>query len=111
MEQRYAAVQPSRAEVDGMRGALLLEFGTEWCGHCRAAQPIIQAALAGHPTLRRAKVEDGSGRRLGRSFHVTLWPTLIFLQDGVEVARLVRPGDEAEVRQAAALLELPVVAR
>jgi thioredoxin 1 len=28
---------------------------------------------------------------------VKLWPTLIFLRDGVEVARLVRPRDAQEV--------------
>jgi thioredoxin 1 len=38
-----------------------------------------------------SKVEDGPGRPLGRSFKVKLWPTLIFLRDGAEVARVVRP--------------------
>ncbi len=105
MDDRYAAVQPTRAEVDVVGGAHLLEFGTDWCGHCRAAQPLIQSALAGHAALRHTKVEDGSGRALGRSFGVTRWPTLIFLRDGVEVARLVRPADEAVVRHAAALVD------
>ena len=105
MEVRYAVVQPSRAEVDAVGGAQLLEFGTDWCGHCRAAQPLIQTALAAYPTLRRTKVEDGSGRPLGRSFGVTRWPTLIFLRDGLEVARLVRPADLAAVRHAAALAD------
>ncbi len=37
------------------------------------------------------KIEDGRGKPLGRSFRVKLWPTLVLLQDGVEVARVVRP--------------------
>lgn len=37
------------------------------------------------------KIEDGKGRPLGRTFRVRLWPTLIFLNSGKEVARLVRP--------------------
>ena len=41
--------------------------------------------------MRHIKIEDGSGRPLGRSFRVKLWPTLVFLRDGVEVARVVRP--------------------
>lgn len=46
--------------------------------------------------MRHLKIEDGPGRRLGRFFRVKLWPTLVFLQDGEEVARLVRPaGGEA----------------
>ncbi len=80
----------------------MLEFGTNWCGHCRAAQPLIQAALADHPDLEHLKVEDGKGRALGRSFRVKLWPTLIFLRDGEEVARLVRPGDQTEIDEALA---------
>jgi thioredoxin 1 len=33
---------------------------------------------------------------------VKLWPTLVFLRDGVEAARLVRPGDAASIRRALA---------
>lgn len=87
--------EPSRAELDRTPGPVLLEFGTAWCGWCRAAAPLIGAALARHPRVRHFKIEDGRGRRLGRSFRVKLWPTLIFLKDGQEQARLVRP-DEAE---------------
>ena len=83
--------EPKRAEIDALPGPTLLEFGTSWCGHCRRAQPIIAEALATHPRVQHVKVEDGSGKRLGRSFGVKLWPTLIFLSDGKEVARLVRP--------------------
>lgn len=94
------STEPSRAEVDALPGATLLEFGTSWCGHCLRAQPLIGAALAGHPGLRHVKVEDGSGRPLGRTYQVKLWPTLVFLKDGREVARLVRPGRAEEIVQA-----------
>ena len=96
------ACEPSRAEIDALPGALLLEFGTSWCGHCRAAQAPIAAALATHPRVRHLKVEDGSGRPLGRSFGVKLWPTLVFLKDGQEVARITRPSSADEVRDALA---------
>ena len=66
---------------------------------------MIQAALADHPDLEHLKVEDGKGRPLGRSFRVKLWPTLIFLHDGEEMARVVRPTDIAVIREALARLE------
>lgn len=82
---------PEREKLDAEPGWLLLEFGTDWCGHCRAAQPAIAEALAAFPQIRHLKIEDGPGRRLGRSYRVKLWPTLILLRDGVEQVRTVRP--------------------
>ena len=91
----------TRAEVDAKRGPMVLEFGTNWCGWCRGAQPHVQAAFAQAGTdVPHVKVEDGPGRRLGRSYGVRLWPTLVFLRDGAEVDRLVRPQGAAEIAQA-----------
>ncbi|MEO7152923.1 MAG: thioredoxin family protein [Burkholderiaceae bacterium] len=96
--------EPSRASIDASAGRVMLEFGTGWCGHCRAAQPAIEAALAAHPGVRHLRVEDGPGRALGRSFRVKLWPTLVFLRDGQEVVRLVRPGTTQAIGEAIASL-------
>ena len=96
----YVEEAPTREEIDARPGLALLEFGANWCGHCQAAQPAIAAALAGHPALEHNKVEDSPGRRLGRSYRVKLWPTLIFLRDGQEVERLVRPTQAADVAAA-----------
>lgn len=82
---------PTRAEIDALPGLTLLEFGTDWCGHCRAAQPALAQALSERSQWCHIKVKDGQGHALGRSFRVKLWPTLVLLQDGQEVARLVRP--------------------
>ncbi len=97
--------EPKRSEVDALPGAALLEFGTSWCGHCRRAQPLIAQALAAHPKVRHVKIEDASGRRLGRSFGVKLWPTLVFLKNGQELAKLVRPQSAEEIEQALARID------
>lgn len=98
------ATEPTRQAIDALQGANLLEFGTPWCGHCQGAQPLLQAALSAYPDLQHIKVEDGPGRPLGRSYRVKLWPTLIFLRDGKEVARLVRPESAQQIAQALALI-------
>jgi thioredoxin 1 len=98
MNREYATREPARSEVDAWSGATVLEFGTAWCGYCRRAQPLLAEALATYPEVRHIKIEDGKGRPLGRSFRVTLWPTLIFLLDGKEQARLVRPCDADAIR-------------
>jgi thioredoxin 1 len=100
LSRDYEDKEPSREEVDALPGATLLEFGTPWCGWCRGAQPHIAAAFEGHDGVRHLKIEDGSGRRLGRSFRVKLWPTLVFMKDGQVVETLVRPGDTQTIRNA-----------
>lgn len=99
-----SAAEPSRDEIDALATPTVLEFGAAHCGHCRAAEPLLAAALACHAQISHIKIEDGPGRRLGRSFRVKLWPTLIFLQQGQEVARLVRPTDKGAIEQALARL-------
>ncbi|HEY8609090.1 MAG TPA: thioredoxin family protein [Noviherbaspirillum sp.] len=106
MNHDYAATEPARADIDKLQGAAVLEFGTPWCGFCQAAQAPIADAFAAHPGVRHLKIEDGKGRPLGRSFRVTLWPTLVFLRDGRECARLVRPGDADSIRRALAEIDL-----
>ncbi|MGZ8259627.1 MAG: thioredoxin family protein [Caldimonas sp.] len=103
-DYRRTSGEPARAEIDALAGPAVLEFGTSWCGHCRAAQPLIAAALAAHPQVRHVKIQDGSGRPLGRSFAVKLWPTLVFLADGREVGRLVRPRDRSAIDSALAAI-------
>jgi thioredoxin 1 len=92
-------VEPSVTEVQALGGPTLIEFGTAWCGHCRRAQPLIAEALAAHPEVRHIKVADASGKRLGRHFKVKLWPTLVYLVDGKERARVVRPANAEEVSE------------
>ncbi len=99
-ETTYSPDAHARADLDATAGATVVEFGTNWCGFCKAAQPAIAEAFAVHPEVRHLKVEDGSGRPLGRSFKVKLWPTLVFLRDSREIERLVRPRASTEVEEA-----------
>lgn len=104
MSTGYAADQPERAAVDALPGPTVLQFGTDWCGYCVAAERYVGPALADAVGVRHLLVEDGKGRPLGRSFRVKLWPTLVFLRDGHEVARVVRPTSRKVVDEALATL-------
>lgn len=87
----YQSDNPTPEFIAALQGNAILEFGTDWCGHCQAAQRPVDAALANYPGLQHLRVEDGKGRKLGRALGVKLWPTLVFLHNGQEVARVVRP--------------------
>ena len=82
MAAPYDTAQPERSAIDATPGLVALDFGANWCGYCRAAEPAIDQALADYPSARHIRVEDGPGRQ--------------------EVARVVRPESADEVRMALA---------
>jgi thioredoxin 1 len=102
MTTTYTTPEPARTEIDQLAGPAVIEFGTPWCGYCMAAQAPLAQAMDAYPDVQHIKVEDGKGQPLGRSFRVKLWPTLVFMRDGREVARLVRPADAASISRALA---------
>src|SRR3569832_2182920 len=99
MTSTYASSAPARAEIAALERPAVIEFGAPRCRYCQAAQPAMAAALHLYPRVQHIKIVDGPGRRLGRTFGVKLWPSLIFLSNGREVARLGRPDTEQVIRE------------
>lgn len=89
----------SRSEVDSLLGHTILEFGADWCPHCQGIQGVLRSELNKHPKFRHLKIEDGKGRRLGRSYGVKLWPNIVLLLNGKQQNQLARPSKE-ELAQA-----------
>ena len=63
MSGAYAEVQPKRAEIDALAGSTVLEFGNDWCGHCRRAHPLIAEALSGYPDLAAEELSERAKER------------------------------------------------
>ena len=97
MAEPFIEQAPERAQLDSTPGLQVVVFGTNWCGHCQAGLPAIQQALSAQQQAQVHWVEDGPGRRLGRTFKVKLWPTVIVMRDGIETGRAVRPTQADEV--------------
>jgi thioredoxin 1 len=95
----YAEEAFTVEQIGTLLGDAVLEFGAPWCEHCQAASSSIKEVVTENSGLSHIKIYDGKGKPLGRAFKVKLWPTLILLHDGNEVARLVRPLSSDEVRQ------------
>ncbi len=94
----YQETEPTSSEVEALSGPTVIQFGNDWCGFCQRSQPYIAAAMEQFPAIPHWYIADRSGKPLGRYFKVKLWPTLIFLLDGKEVTRVVRP-DNADLIQ------------
>lgn len=92
----YSEDAPSFEDIEASKETIVLEFGAPWCGYCQGASRLIEDALK-DKSYRHVKVFDGKGKKLGRQFKVKLWPTLICLKEGKEVARVVRPANRSEV--------------
>lgn len=104
-QRDYAIGEPTRRDVDAREGDTLLEFGAAWCPHCMAVQPALATLMQAHPNVDHVKVEDGRGKPLGRSFEVRLWPTLVLVRDGEEIARAVRPTGRDDLRVLSSALQ------
>jgi thioredoxin 1 len=90
----------TQQQLQSLAGATIVEFGADSCGYCQGAQALIAAALKPYPAIAHIKIEDGKGQRLGRVCGVKLWPTLLFLKNGIEISRLVRPSDSKTIAAA-----------
>jgi thioredoxin 1 len=97
-DPEYHESKLSREEIDQLQGPVLVEFGASWCGICGAFSPQLQQIMADFPDVQHIRIEDGRGKRLGRSFRVKLWPTLVFMRDGRVVQQIARPSRH-EARQ------------
>jgi thioredoxin 1 len=95
-----SAIDPqemTRESLAHIPGPVVVEFGAKWCSLCQAFAPHMQELLQAFRDVQHIKVEDGPGQPFGRSFAVTLWPTLVFVRDGQVKKVLVRP-DPDEVQ-------------
>jgi thioredoxin 1 len=93
-DPQYHEPSLSREELEAMSGPLVLEFGANWCGICGAFSLQAEEVFEDFPHVKHIRVEDGPGKRLGRTFRVKLWPTFVFLSDGQVLGQVSRPTSE-----------------
>ena len=104
----YTSGAPSVRDVESMAGPCFSNLGIPGAviavARIRSRKKLY---LTNHQHVRHIRVADASGRPLGRWFGVKLWPTLVFLKDGKEMSRLVRPTTLAAINRALDQIEAP----
>ena len=67
-------------------GRRLLKFQADWCAPCHALDPLVEQ-LAKYHDLELARVDVDADPAMAASFEVRGLPTLVLMEDGVELAR------------------------
>lgn len=68
---------------------LVIDFWADWCGPCKTMAPVFEALAAEfEPHVRFAKVDTDAERELASYFRISSIPTLSFIHDRREVARV-----------------------
>ena len=93
-------VTESEFDATTQRGAVLVEFGAEWCGPCKAMAPIltrVSSEYAGR--LDVVSVDIDKSQTLAMRFGVMSVPTMLLFNDGKAVDRIVGAVSEKELKK------------
>jgi|GEM_PF-5479187 len=77
-------------QVGASSGRLLLVFGATWCAPCRQLVPLLEEWVEGSDSgTRVGKLDIEESPLTAQEFKIRGAPTLVMLQDGVEISRVL----------------------
>lgn len=77
------------AEVNQSDVPVLVDFGAEWCGPCRALAPIVEDLAEEYSgRLKVGTVDIDKAQGIARQFGIMSVPTIIFFKGGEAVDKI-----------------------
>lgn len=95
-------IDRARFEKETSEGAVIVDFGADWCPDCRRIEPIMEALSKDYAgRVKIYKINIDAEEVLKDDLGVRRIPTLIFFKDGKEVGeRLVEPDNKLPIETA-----------
>jgi len=69
----------------------VLYFSATWCAACFIIGPLLERIAEEHPEIEFHKIDVDDDFEVANYYNVQGMPTLIYMQEGKEVARVVGP--------------------
>ena len=86
------------AEVDRADGAVLVDFGADWCIDCRMLAPVLAEIAADYAgRLKVCTVDVDANKAVAERFRISTIPVLILFAGGREAAKLVNVKDKLRI--------------
>lgn len=69
-------------EVIDQKGVVLVDFYADWCGPCKATEPIIEELSESMKDVKFVKVDVDANQETAGKYSVFSIPTFLVLKDG-----------------------------
>ena len=76
---------------------VLLDFWATWCGPCQMIAPVLEEIAAENESITVAKVDVDEQRELAIQFGIASIPTLIVMDKGEPVAKMIGFRPKADI--------------
>ena len=76
---------------------VLIDFWATWCGPCKMIAPIVEEIAAERPDIKVGKINVDENPELSKEFRVMSIPTLVVMEKGEVVKRVVGARGKEEI--------------
>ncbi len=85
----HASNNDFQKEVIDHKGIVLVDFYADWCGPCKATEPIIEELSESMKDVKFVKVDVDANQEIASKYSVFSIPTFLVLKNGEVVNQFV----------------------